>query len=135
MSFGSCRKRCEATHKVVDMCVALQGGLVWVHGEKLPVTAAVVVVVVATVGVIVVCRRCGIYNAARAGTFIYPLHHTLSYPLPPHTCLIHIHPLPHTHSQETALHTRHNRKTLWLSRLTAVPEASPQTHSSSSTMT
>lgn len=82
------------------MCVALQGGLVWVHGEKLPVTAVVVVVVVvvATVGVVVVCRRCGIHNAARDGTFIYPVHHTLSYPLPPHTCLIHIHPLPHTHS-------------------------------------
>lgn len=133
MSFGSCRKRCEATHEVVDMCVALQGGLVWVHGDKLPV-AAVVVVVVATV-VVVVCRRCEIHNAARDGTFIYPLHYTLSYPLPPHTCLIHIHPSLHTHSQETALHIRHNRKTLSLSRLTAAPEASPQTHFSTLTMT
>lgn len=133
MSFGSCRKRCEATHKVVDMCVALQGGLVWVHGEKLPVTA-VVVVVVATV-VVVVCRRCEIHNAARDRIFIYPLHYTLSHPLRPHTCLTHIHPSPHTHSQETALHIRHNRKILSLSRLTAARGAIPQAHSSFLTMT
>lgn len=52
MSFGSCRKGREATHKVVDMCVALEGGLVWVHGER-PAVAAVVVVATVVVVVIV----------------------------------------------------------------------------------